>query len=60
MIIGVPKEIKDNESRVGMVPAGVKELSAHGHQVLVEEQAGLGSGITDEEFRRAGARLLAD
>ncbi len=60
MIIGVPKEIKDNESRVGMVPAGVKELSAHGHQVLVEKQAGLGSGITDEEFRRAGACLPAN
>jgi len=57
MIIGVPKEIKDKEFRVGMVPAGVSELTRHGHQVLVERGAGTGSGISDREYEAAGARL---
>ncbi len=49
MLVGVPKEIKDNEFRVGMTPAAVAELVHHGHQVIVETSAGLGSGSPDEE-----------
>jgi len=60
MIIGVPKEIKNNEFRVAMTAAGVHELRAHGHTVLVERGAGLGSGITDEEYAIAGAEIVAD
>jgi alanine dehydrogenase len=60
LIIGTPKEIKDNEYRVGIVPAGVKELVALGHKVLLEKQAGPGSGISDEEFKAAGAHIIAD
>jgi alanine dehydrogenase len=59
MIIGVPTEIKDNEFRVAMTPAGVKELVAHGHTVVIERGAGDGSSISDEEFEAAGATLLA-
>jgi alanine dehydrogenase len=59
MIVAVPKEIKTREYRVGMTPAGVRTLVEDGHPVLVESGAGLGSGITDEEYRRAGARLVA-
>ena len=58
MILGVPKEIKDNEYRVSMVPAGVKSLTDAGHRVLVEQGAGQGSGISDEEFVRAGGSLV--
>ncbi|MBS1789238.1 MAG: alanine dehydrogenase [Acidobacteria bacterium] len=58
MIIGLPKEIKDNESRVGLTPAGVKTLSDFGHTVLVEKTAGLGSGISDEEFQAAGGQIV--
>lgn len=57
MRIGVPKEIKAEEKRVAITPSGVAALTAQGHQVWVERGAGLGSGITDQEFRRAGARL---
>jgi len=57
MIIGVPKETKDNEYRVGMVPAGIRELVEHGHEVYVQEGAGRASGIEDEEYARAGAIL---
>jgi alanine dehydrogenase len=59
MIIGLPKEIKDNESRVGLTPAGVKTLSDAGHTVLVETQAGAGSGIGDEEYRAAQGQIVA-
>ncbi|HPO30386.1 MAG TPA: alanine dehydrogenase, partial [Candidatus Hydrogenedentes bacterium] len=59
MIIGVPKEIKTAEARVGMVPSGVAAFVSHGHRVLVEQGAGLGSGITDEQYAAAGAELLA-
>lgn len=55
MRIGVPKEIKNNESRVGMTPASVKDYTAHGHTVAVETGAGLGSGFADAEYREAGA-----
>ena len=55
MRVGVPKEIKDNEFRVGLTPASVAELVHHGHQVLVERGAGIGSGLTDAEYAAAGA-----
>jgi alanine dehydrogenase len=58
MLVGVPKEIKDNEFRVGMTPATVAELTHHGHSVLVETSAGLGSGLTDDEYRAAGAAIV--
>ena len=58
MIIGVPKEIKNSENRVSATPAGVFELVHHGHTVLVEKGAGLGSSITDEEYVKAGATMI--
>ncbi len=58
MIIGLPKEIKDNESRVGLTPAGVKTLSDVGHTVLVEKGAGEGSGISDDEYRGAAGQII--
>jgi alanine dehydrogenase len=58
MIIGVPKEIKTNENRVALVPAGAELLVAKGHTVYVERGAGLGSGFSDEQFVAAGARIL--
>ncbi len=60
MIIGVPKEIKDNEARVGVTPAGVKALTEAGHTVLVETQAGALSGFPDEEYQNAGAEIVGD
>jgi alanine dehydrogenase len=60
MIIGVPKEIKDNEARVGITPAGVKALSEAGHAVLVETQAGTQSGFPDEEYQNAGAEMVGE
>ena len=59
VLIGVPKEIKTREYRVGMTPAGVRALTAHGHQVLVERGAGEGSTIRDEDYVRAGATIVA-
>jgi alanine dehydrogenase len=59
MRIGVPKEIKNNEFRVGLTPGSVAELTHHGHEVLVETGAGLGSGLTDAEYAAAGAKLIA-
>ncbi|MGA2267946.1 MAG: alanine dehydrogenase [Bryobacteraceae bacterium] len=58
MIIGVPKEIKDHETRVGLVPSGVTALREAGHEVLVETHAGEGSSITDREYVEAGAVIL--
>lgn len=58
MVIGVPKEIKDHETRVGCVPATVTALREHGHEVLVETQAGLGSSVPDEEYAEAGAIIV--
>ena len=58
MIIGVPKEIKTNENRVALVPAGAELLVGAGHTVYVEQGAGLGSGFTDDAYQKAGARLL--
>ncbi|KNC65133.1 alanine dehydrogenase, partial [Pseudoalteromonas rubra] len=57
MIIGVPKEIKNHEYRVGMVPASVRELINHGHQVIVETNAGIGIGFTDEDYVQVGAEI---
>ncbi len=58
MKIGVPKEIKVREYRVGLVPASVREVVEHGHQVTVEAGAGMGIGVTDAEYQAAGARIL--
>jgi len=60
MIIGVPKEIKNNENRVGLTPAGVAEFKKAGHQVYVQSTAGEGSGFPDEDYRHAGAEILPD
>ena len=57
MIIGVPKEIKNNEYRVAMVPSGVRALVENGHQVLVQQSAGEGAGIQDTEYAVAGAKI---
>lgn len=58
MIIGVPKEIKNNENRVAVTPSGVKELVAHGHKVYVQATAGCGSGFSDDDYVKAGATIL--
>src|SRR5579883_2894128 len=58
MIIGVPKEVKDHETRVGLVPSGVTALREAGHEVLVETHAGEGSSLTDREYMQAGAHIL--
>jgi alanine dehydrogenase len=57
MHIGIPKEIKDNEYRVGLIPATVRELTARGHRVTIEMQAGTGAGISDDEYIEAGAEI---
>lgn len=59
MLIGVPKEIKNHEYRVGMVPASVRELVLQGHSVIVEHNAGIGIGFTDADYEAAGAKVLA-
>jgi alanine dehydrogenase len=58
--IGVPRETKEAEYRVAITPAGVRELADDGHEVVVEAGAGAGSALTDEDYRRAGARILPD
>ncbi len=60
MHVGVPKEIKVHEYRVGLTPAGVRELTARGHRVLVETGAGTAIGLDDDQYRRAGADIAAD
>jgi len=60
MIIGVPREIKDSEARVGITPAGVKALTEAGHKVLVEAQAGAMSGFPDEDYQNAGAEMVGE
>jgi alanine dehydrogenase len=60
MRVGVPRELKDNEYRVAITPAGVRELGVAGHRVLIERAAGVGSSIPDEEFERAGASIVSD
>ena len=59
MIVGIPKEIKNNENRVGMTPAGVNELVKHGHTVYVQKGAGENSGFPDSSYERVGAKILA-
>lgn len=59
MIVGVPKEIKNHEYRVGMVPASVQELIVNGHEVFVETNAGIGIGFTDADYEATGAKILA-
>ncbi len=59
MLIGVPREIKVHEYRVGMTPSAVREAVAHGHGVLVETQAGAGIGAADDDYRKAGAQIAA-
>ncbi|MCF8528610.1 MAG: alanine dehydrogenase [Aquiluna sp.] len=58
MLIGVPKEIKNNENRVAMTPAGVHELVSRGHQVIIEQGAGIGSTFSDQDYVSAGASIL--
>ena len=60
MIVGIPKEIKDNEYRVAQTPGGVEMLVQHGHTVLVQAGAGEGSGFSDDEYRRSGAVIVED
>ncbi|WP_136681124.1 alanine dehydrogenase [Neptunomonas sp. XY-337] len=59
MLIGVPKEIKNHEYRIGMVPASVQELTSRGHQVVVETNGGSGIGFSDDDYRAAGASIAA-
>lgn len=59
MNIGVPKEIKNNEFRVAITPSGVREFIKHGHVVLIESSAGLGSAITDDDYRKVGATIVS-
>jgi alanine dehydrogenase len=58
MLVGVPKEIKDNEFRVGLIPATVEELVRRGHQVITETGAGLGAGFADADYQAAGAQIV--
>src|SRR6187402_255406 len=60
MIIGVPKEIKNNENRVALTPAGTQEFVKRGHTVYIQKTAGVGSGFTDEEYVKAGGKMIAD
>ena len=60
MIIGVPREIKEHEYRVGMTPSGVKSLKSKGHNILIEESAGEGSGFTDDDYRNEGALITGN
>ncbi len=60
MLIAVPKEIKNNEYRVGLIPSSVRELVAGGHQVVVEQDAGAGVGLCDEHYRAAGAEIAGN
>ena len=57
MVIGIPKEIKAEETRVAITPSGVAALVAHGHRVVIETQAGVGSSIPDEQYAAAGAHI---
>ena len=58
MLIGIPKEIKNNENRVALTPAGVHSLVGRGHRVLIETNAGLGSGFTDADYQKQGAEVV--
>jgi alanine dehydrogenase len=58
MIVGIPKEIKSDENRIALTPAGVHHFIDNGHEIIIEKNAGIGSGITDEELKREGAKIL--
>ncbi len=58
MIVGIPKEIKNNENRVSLTPAGAHELVQRGHTVYIQHTAGINSGFSDEEYEKVGARIL--
>ena len=58
MLIGIPKEIKNNENRVALTPAGVHSLVGKGHEVLIETDAGLGSGFADADYEKQGAKIV--
>jgi alanine dehydrogenase len=58
MKIGLPKEIKNNENRVGLTPDAVKKLVSEGNQVFIEKNAGVGSGFTDKEYIKAGGKIV--
>ena len=60
MLVGVPKEIKNHEYRVGLIPAAVRELVHHGHEVLMETNAGAGIGYSDEDYAEVGAQIAPD
>ncbi len=60
MIIGVPREIKDSEYRVGLVPSGAHQLTEDGHQVVIESGAGAGSGFGDEEYQEVDATIVSN
>ena len=60
MLIGLPKEIKDNEDRVGLTPAGVRALTEQGHSVVVQAGAGVGSSFEDDAYIDAGAEIVSD
>ena len=60
MILGVPKEIKNNEFRVGLTPQSVKSLVKNNHEIIVESNAGIGSGFSDDDYVGAGAKILKD
>src|SRR5437870_3660076 len=60
MIVGVPKEVKTDEYRVGLIPVGVEELKRGRHRVLIQGGAGQGSGISDEQYAAHGAEIVAD
>ena len=60
MRVGVPKEIKTNEHRVGLTPTAVREYVARGHSVMVQAGEGAGAGFTDDDYRKAGATLAPD
>lgn len=58
MIIGIPKEVKTDEYRVGTTPSNIKEFIKNGHKVFVQSNAGSGSGFSDDEYKEAGAEIL--
>jgi len=60
MLVGVPTEIKEDEYRVSLTPAGARELAEHGHEVLIQAGAGEGSAITDDAYSAQGAQILPD
>ena len=59
LVVGVPKEIKNNENRVALTPGGAGMLQMSGHRVLVEAGAGIGSGFSDEDYKQEGATIIA-